>query len=861
LHQISPVQAQPTISPLEDNTNSYPNNTVPAYGKLELTFTITSTSASNYYFPFDASPPAGLTAGTGISVDGIFTSPNGEISIQPGFIFQEFIDEMKNGREWFYPTNTMKWKVRFSPPTPGNWSVVVRATDASGTSESTAYSFIVSDSQSKGFIKVSPRDPRYFEYDDGTYFPGMGFNMNFSDVSWYSPTVDNQHNFQVMGENGIQLIRIWLSQWAIGGSEWNPYMPTNPDLLNSYTPYTGITFDEAYPGSEVSMKVNTLKGSCMYANQWKNRWAVQPGKTYRIRVRYKAKDIVSNDVKVAGKPYGFSIKVSDNLLWHATDESKRCYMPDTGTYIITPQSTNTDWTILEGNFTTGNSYLFPRMYFVMENVNSGTAYVDYIWVEEDLGNGTYGPNIVSKPWMAHHQYFEQRNSLAFDKVLELAEKHGVYLRVTVMEKGDRILKNFDFNGVPDTSLQGEYFYGDFGRMTKTRWLQQAWWRYLQARWGYSTQIHSWELVNEGDPFSGRHFTLADEFGKYMHQFNSNSHLVTTSTWHSFPVGLFWGDTTKYENIDYATYHQYIPEGKDTTIRVDVKNADGSISILRPVISSISDYYDMAASTIKASLLLGAKQEFGAGKPTIRGEVGYNLSEGGANNYFQNDTQGIWLHNFIWGQINPGGVIESYWYWDKHIVWDKNGIDNRKHFGAYYDFIENIPLSNGNYSNADSRTSTPEIRVIGQKDIRNKRAHLWIQNINHTWKNVTGGSVIPPLSGTVTLDGFEASKDYQVEWWETYSGNVSRTETVTTNSSGTIILSIDNLISDVAVKIGDYTLTSPVKIGDLDGDGDVDIFDYNLLVQYFNQSNCAYNLIGACLIDIFDYNLMVQNFQM
>ena len=31
-----------------------------------------------------------------------------------------------------------------------------------------------------------------------------------------------------------------------------------------------------------------------------------------------------------------------------------------------------------------------------------------------------------------------------------------------------------------------------------------------------------------------------------------------------------------------------------------------------------------------------------------------------------DTQGIWLHNLIWGGINPTGLIENYWYAKYHI---------------------------------------------------------------------------------------------------------------------------------------------------------------------------------------------------
>ncbi|HMN29363.1 MAG TPA: hypothetical protein PKE45_14530, partial [Caldilineaceae bacterium] len=74
---------------------------------------------------------------------------------------------------------------------------------------------------------------------------------------------------------------------------------------------------------------------------------------------------------------------------------------------------------------------------------------------------------------------------------------------------------------------------------------------MQARWGYSTHIHSWELTNEGDPFNANHYAATDELGKFMHcrVFGAsvgagdaaqctfqhpNRHLVTTSFWTSFP---------------------------------------------------------------------------------------------------------------------------------------------------------------------------------------------------------------------------------------------------------------------------------------------------------------------------------------
>ena len=50
-------------------------------------------------------------------------------------------------------------------------------------------------------------------------------------------------------------------------------------------------------------------------------------------------------------------------------------------------------------------------------------------------------------------------------------------------------------------------------------------------------------------------------------------------------------------------------------------------------------------------------------------------------------------------------------------------------------------------------------------------------------------------------------------------------------------------------------------GDLNKDGDVDIFDYNSLASNFGSTNCGNvaDIDGNCKVDIFDYNLLVGNF--
>ena len=50
-------------------------------------------------------------------------------------------------------------------------------------------------------------------------------------------------------------------------------------------------------------------------------------------------------------------------------------------------------------------------------------------------------------------------------------------------------------------------------------------------------------------------------------------------------------------------------------------------------------------------------------------------------------------------------------------------------------------------------------------------------------------------------------------------------------------------------------------GDIDKDADVDIFDYNLLLQNFGNTICGNmaDLNGDCKVDIFDYNILLENF--
>jgi uncharacterized repeat protein (TIGR01451 family) len=57
---------------------------------------------------------------------------------------------------------------------------------------------------------------------------------------------------------------------------------------------------------------------------------------------------------------------------------------------------------------------------------------------------------------------------------------------------------------------------------------------------------------------------------------------------------------------------------------------------------------------------------------------------------------------------------------------------------------------------------------------------------------------PPVTGSVTVTGFRDG-DYKVQWWDTTTGQITRTDSVT-SVGGSIVLAVQNLASDMACKV-------------------------------------------------------------
>lgn len=848
------VHAAPAISAITDNRTSYANSQIPAFEKYELTFTIAGSSAVNNFFPYAEVVPPGLTPKQGITVNGEFLPPGetdwSKAFMTPAFYYHDFDYAVKEGKDWLHANGSFFWKVRFAPNKVGTWQYRVTGIDAGGSFTSSPASFNVVASSSHGFVRVSRTDSRYFEFEDGTFFPGLGYNMNYRDIDWVSPVTTNQSRFATLKQKGVQLIRMWQSQWSIFGSFWNPWH-YNGNIID----YTWLTSRQSYAPQDVSLHVSRNAGAnpCVSFGGWETYTpAVKPNTTYRIRVRYKTTDIGA--AINTTRPHGLVVKTGgwlDNCGNSGVGEVRSGYI-----------TANNDWTVLTGSYTTGtNQNYFPWLYIALENIATGNAYIDYVWVEEDRGNGQYGPNIIPKPWMSHYQYVDQRQSFAFDKMLDLAQQNDVYLKIVGLEKNDVIANITNFDGTVGTNEQNNgNFYGNYGQPTKIYWLQQAWWRYQQARWGYSTNIHSWELINEGDPGNGNLWKLTDEMGKFMKcrvfgvnistadsercsPTHPNAHMTTTSFWNAFPTE-FW-KSTRWPNSDYADVHAYISTSTADLTTKNLMKYDEAL------------YHQWHSQRYAAENI---------GKPIMRGEAGLDVPEQQSDTLLglQADTGKVWLHNFIWAGIHPGGMYEEYWWWKEHMTGSNGSVDPNGDYAKYAAFMKNIPLNNGHYQDAFPTVTFTDLRVWGQKDTVNNRAHLWFQNKRHTWKNVVDNANITPISTAITVSGFSPNTTLRIEWWDTYTGTPRAASTSTTNAEGRLTLSVDNLTTDTAVKIGDYAVASPSPSpapvpGDTNSDGRVNIFDYNNLVSDFGRSATRSDFNRSGIVDIFDYNILVSNF--
>jgi len=185
---------------------------------------------------------------------------------------------------------------------------------------------------------------------------------------------------------------------------------------------------------------------------------------------------------------------------------------------------------------------------------------------------------------------------------------------------------------------------------------------------------------------------------------------------------------------------------------------------------------------------------GYGKPALFAEYGLVKAIWGYSFRADEDTDGVHLHNGLWSSIMTGAAgTAMLWWWGIYV--EPN--DLYYHFAAVARYVEGVPWTTAAFKPAAVKAGSPQLRVAGLQG--KGLTLLWLQNRQHTWWHVVEKQPIPAINAaTVALSGL-ADGQYQVEWWDTWKGVVTKRE-VLEAVKGTLSLAVPRLERDVAVKL-------------------------------------------------------------
>lgn len=144
------------------------------------------------------------------------TAPDGKTIELDAFYFELYTEIMYGYKRSDRPGS---WRWRFTPSVPGRHTFRTTLRDHRGrTAALPEQSFIVKDSNRRGFVRISPHDPHYLRFDNGEFFYGIGYAnhlWNDKQVDYYYRLHLNQLaafggnytsvNFEALTNCGFQL--------------------------------------------------------------------------------------------------------------------------------------------------------------------------------------------------------------------------------------------------------------------------------------------------------------------------------------------------------------------------------------------------------------------------------------------------------------------------------------------------------------------------------------------------------------------------------------------------------------------------------------------------------------------------------
>jgi hypothetical protein len=368
-----------------------------------------------------------------------------------------------------------------------------------------------------------------------------------------------------------------------------------------------------------------------------------------------------------------------------------------------------------------------------------------------------------------HYDARQDEAYRLDTLMDMADERGIYIMLTLINHGQYSTStNPEWDANPFNAANGGPLEtpGEFATNPEAGRLWNQRLRYIAARWGYSTNIMAWEWWNEINwtPLVNRDLLApwVSRSAAYLKTVDPYNHLTTHS---GSPVG----DEVVWEQMDFVQAHRY-----------------NMTDLLMDFNLTISDWRAQYPD-----------------KPFLMGEFG---NSGGPSEY---DLEGVLLHLGLWAApMNGAFGTGMTWWWDSYV--HPNHLYDQ--FAGIAAFFADEDLAAYDYRPTEAQVNREaRSRVYGMQT--DQRALLWITSRRYTetellkqyTQNLRDG-VANPLDisfpevtdAILTLNGL-ADSEYTLEWWNTFTGEIDHTETITV-SDGIANVTVPAYSADWAVKV-------------------------------------------------------------
>jgi len=689
--------------------------TVPLYGLIEIDLNVTA----NFRNPF--SPDE-------VNVTGVFTTPNGHVLNVPAFYYQEYSRALESNKEQLTEVGRPYWKVRFTPTEIGKYTFHAQLENEQKKATTPDVYFTVSPSQrSRGFVRLSGKDWRYFRFDDNTSLILIGHN-----VCWFGSngTYDYDAWFSSMSLNKEKITRIWMAPWAMS-IEWK--------TLGEYDMAEAWRLDYVLRLAEEKdiyvllcfMNHGQLQAGGM-TSQWRNNPynSANGGPVSRPEDFFKSEDAVKLFKKRLAyivARWGYNTHV---LAWELWNEVELTDKYDFGAVA--------EW---HGD--------------VVQYLRQIDPYNHLITTSSDPRFGS----LNSVNLLTVHRYGPSG-------FLDIAGALHSWTRDLLTRYGKPTL-------VSEFGADWRWFDDPYTTKDKD-----------------GVQIHNgiWSSVLSGSACSA----MLWWWDNYIHPFDLYYHFRALSR---FLEGV-QPDREGFKNLEVGIIP---PEEIDPKDLCDL-TVYPSLGWARPRASQFEvDLYGNVTNLSEFSAFVQGQYH-----PELRNNPTFiiNLTYGGEAVVHVNSV------------ANSGAVMQIYI--DGSLaktvsLADKDG-KNADHVNEYnVDVKVTIPPgkhqiridnSGNDWFTIDSLKVTGAVlsisktRVIGLSN--GTFALVWIQNKDNTWWNAVNNVTIgAPKDVSLVLQGFQ-NGEYVVEWWSTYTGEVTGRETVRV-TDGTLLLHVERLEKDIAVK--------------------------------------------------------------